>query len=296
MISDGNSSIDVSRLRAAIAQIKFDLSDVRTTRSDPQSSKQFCAATLSAAIPASLINDANATRKLRGEPSVSESAILSDLKLEGNILSHDLEYSVQPTDNGQKIFAETQNSDLPLSFLNQLMIDALQKSVIQAEQAQQQQIEMQNQQAQAEQDAMAEQEAQAQAAQQYADQSAYAQLQQQEAQLKLDAANQKLNLIWNSASKATRNRLLADQRLWLKKRDLECRLNSAEAAADQQALLNIRCQTSVTEQRLAPLRQTIEQLDSSAATDAAASNAAAEDNAARMAANLGELERKLSNF
>jgi hypothetical protein len=310
LISEGGNSIDVSRLRAAIGQIKFDLADVRTSRSDPQSSKQFCAAAMTASLPASLVNDANATRTLRGEPNIAEGAVLSDLKLEGNTLSHDLEYSVQPTDDGKKIYAEIQNADLPMAFLSQVVMDALQKNTIQAQQVANQRIAMENQQLAAEQEAEAAQEAATQAAQQQADQSAYAQIQQDEAQSKLNTANQKLNIIWNSASKAARNQLLADQRLWLKKRDLECRLNSADAAADQQALVQIRCQTTVTEQRIPVLQQMIEQTEANLPAPAVAqqrqppaahssddvTRRVAEENAARMAANLQNLERKLSNF
>ena len=307
LITEGaQSGFDLARIRAAIKQFQFQLQDVRTSNDDPNSSKTFCTAALTVTIPQQLIQDANATRELRGDPNIADAAVLSDLDLQGNTLHYSLEYAIQPTDDGQKIYAESSNAEGVTQFLNILLFDALQKQQIQ-QQANQERLAA----AQAEQDAAAQaadlaaQESM-RVAQQQADQQAYLELQQQEAAQRLATANQKLNLVWNSTSKAVRQQLLAEQRVWLKKRELECRLNSADAAVEQQEIVRLRCETAVTEQRVDVLKQLIAQAEAnmpdavtssphSSREDAATAQAAA-NNAAQMQQNLRQLEQQLRSF
>lgn len=243
--------------------------------------------------------------------ALADAAVLSDLKLEGSILNHDLEYSVQPTDDGKKLYVEIQNNELSIQFISSLLMDALQKNALQVQQAEIQQQQMQEQQYQAEQQAAEDAQNQQAALQQQADQQAYQQLQVSEAQAQLDQANQKLNLIWNSTSKAIRNELLAEQRVWLKKRELECRLNSTDAAPEQQELVRIRCETGTTLQRVSALRSLIESAEAQAPQHTQASmpshspspnqtpvdnitQQVADENARKMAQNLQILQRQLS--
>ena len=310
-IETGENPIDVSKLRATVDQIQFDLSDVRTTRSDPQSSKKFCTAVMSAKIPANLINDANTTRTLQNQPKIADVAVLNDLKLESSTLSHDLEYSVQPTDGGKKLYVEIQNNELSIQFISSLLMDALQKNALQAQHAEIQQQQMQEQQYEAEQQAAEDAQNQQAAFQQQADRQAYQQLQVSEAQTQLDQANQKLNLIWNSTSKAIRNDLLAEQRVWLKKRELECRLNSTDAAPEQQELVRIRCETGTTLQRASALKSLIDNAEAQAPQQTRASTPSqspstsrssvdditqqvTDENARKMAQNIQILQRQLS--
>lgn len=307
LITEGaQGGLDLARIRAASKQFAFQLQDVRTSNDDPNSSKTFCTAVLTVSIPQSLIQDANATRDLRGDPKVADAAVLSDLDLQGNTLHYALDYAIQPTDDGQKIYAESSNAEGVTQFLNVLLFDALQKQQLQQE-ANQQRLEA----VQAEQDAAAQAadwaaEESLRAAQQQADQQAYLELQQQEATQRLATANQKLNLIWNSTNKAVRQQLLADQRVWLKKRELECRLNGADAAAEQQEIVRLRCETAVTEQRLEILKQLIAQAEASIPTTAAAPThtsrdddataQAAAENAAKLQQNLRQVEQQLRGF
>ena len=85
----------------------------------------------------------------------------------------------------------------------------------------------------------------------------------------LNTANKQMNLVWQATSRWVRNQLLADQRVWLKKRELECRLNSAEAAPDQQELQRLRCEAQATQQRIPTLRSQIESLEAQQPAEAA---------------------------
>ena len=333
MITDKGVDVDLVKFKAAVQQIKFELTDVRTDRADPQTSKKFCQAMLTVSLPSSLLKDADTAREMYQEMTLPKLAILSDLELEGSSVRHQLEYAVQPTDDGQKIYAEVQNAAPPIEFVNQVILDALQKPARLAERRSAEQFE---QQAAQEQEQLAADQAALdaqQAMERQANQQAYQSLQQQEAVQRLSSANNKLNAVWNSTSKPVRDQLLAEQRIWLKKRELECRLNSEDAAPELRDIARLRCETDVTTQRVGVLQQLIaraeaeqpmrpnnaagaaagpaamaaraapvytqpapvyEQPAGKSASDLATERAAAE-NAAKFAENVRQLERQLRN-
>lgn len=311
LISTGGADLDLVKFKALVQQVKFELVDVRTNRADKETTKKFCQASLNVSIPSNTINDANSARAIYQEMDLQKLAILSDLELTGSSLRYELEYSVQPTDDGQKIYAEVQNADAPLEFVNQVILDALQKPLRLAEQREtyqsEQQIALEEQQFAAEQAAL---EAQ-QVAERQANQMAYQGIQQQEAVQRLSSANNKLNAVWNSTNTSVRNQLLAEQRIWLKKRDLECRLNSEDAQHELREIARLRCETEVTNQRIGVLQQLVEraeaeqpaakpapaavQQNAKSASDLATERAAAE-NAAKLAENVQRLERELRGY
>ncbi|MEG0199026.1 MAG: lysozyme inhibitor LprI family protein, partial [Acinetobacter sp.] len=80
-----------------------------------------------------------------------------------------------------------------------------------------------------------------------------------EAKTNLDKANENLNLVWNSTTKEVRSRLLDEQKIWLKKRELECKLESSNS--DNPEVYRINCETNMTTQRTSELRQKIYYLE-----------------------------------
>lgn len=188
---------------------------------------------------------------------------MTDIPFEQSKLTYNLEYSVQPTDDGKKIYAEVSNAAVAVNFLQQVIEDVLLKPLrhnYQLEQVQANQLADQEQAIEAAQEAQeaamaAAQDAEA-AAQYSSDQQAYAQLQIDEAKQSLDKSNEKLNLIWGAISKNLRTELLDNQRAWLKKRELECRLASVDADNKEMARLN--CEARMTNQRTAQLQQAME--------------------------------------
>ena len=81
-----------------------------------------------------------------------------------------------------------------------------------------------------------------------------------EAKANLDTANENLNLVWNATTKEVRNHLLDEQRLWLKKRELECKLGSSNS--DNPEVTRINCEAEMTSNRVNELRQKIYYLES----------------------------------
>lgn len=251
LLNEGVTGINLTKVRALNEQITFSLVDIRTNHNDSQSKKKLCVAVLNAKISPSMLNEANSSRALIEESSIQDLALISDIPFEQSKLSYNLEYSVQPTDDGQKIYAEISNGDLGINFLSQIIQDILVKPLRQSHQLAQAQAS----QAAEQEAAQVEAEAAVEAEQYSNDQQAYIQLQIDEAQNILDKSNEKLNIIWGGFSKETRAQLLDNQRAWLKKRELGCRLSSVDA--DNKELERRNCETRLTNQRTTELQQVL---------------------------------------
>ena len=244
LINTQNITLDMGKVRSTIKQFDITVNDVRTNNSDPNSKKEFCAAELNIKIPSQVIDAANESRKLSDETDIAQQAVLDDLKFELNQLKHELEYSVQPTDDAKKIYVSLENQNLISNFVAKITIDSLTKAAKQS--AKQQAVQAEAEAAQAQ--AQAETE--------------YAQLRINEAQQQIDAANANLNLVWNATTKEIRSQLLDSQKTWLKKRELECKLQGNNAEYGEEEITTLNCETEMTNSRVDELKQAIYQLDS----------------------------------
>lgn len=241
LIDTENVTIDMGKLRSTLQQITFNVNDVRTNNSDPNSKKQYCVTEFVVKVPDQMVKDADAARAVYDENNIAQAAVLSDLSFEVNQLKKEIEYLVQPTDDGKKVYVTLENPDALAYFVRDIAVDSLVKTARQnaAEVAKQDEIKR-----------VAEEEA---AVQEY--QSVLI----SEAKTNLDKANENLNLVWNSTTKEERSRLLDDQKIWLKKRELECKLESSNS--DNPEVYRINCETNMTTQRTSELRQKIYYLE-----------------------------------
>ena len=241
LIENENVTVDMGKMRSALKQITFQVNDVRTNNSDPNSKKRYCATNFVVKLPTQMVADADAARAVYEENNVAQAAVLSDLSLEQSQLKKEIEYSVQPTDDGKKVFVTLENSDALVYFVSNVAVDSLLKSarLNAAEIMKQEEIKQ-----------IAEQNAAAQE---------YQQVLLAEAQTKLNNANENLNSIWNATTKDIREQLLAEQKIWLKKRDLECKLESSNTENPEVSRLN--CETNMTATRTSELRQKIYYLE-----------------------------------
>lgn len=135
-------------------------------------------------------------------------------------------------------------------------------------------------------------------------------------QLQVEQANEKLNLVWNAASHAARQKILAEQRTWLKKRELDCKLQSLDVAPHHQDQQRLICERDETNQRVSTLRQALEHQEillaqqqsmpnEPTSVPTVATTSSSEDeitqriaaqNAAKMQQNMRHLEQQLRNF
>lgn len=241
LIETENVTVDMGKLRSTLQQITFNVTNVRTNNSDPNSKKNYCATDFIVNIPAQMIKDADAARAVYEENNIAQAAVLSDLSFENNQLKKEIEYFVQPTDDGKKVFVTLENPDALAFFVRDIAIDSLLKAARQnaAEVAKQEEIKRV-----AEESAAAEE---------------YQSVLLSEAQSNLDNANENLNLVWNSTTKEIRDQLLSEQRIWLKKRNLECKLESSNA--ENPEIFRLNCETNMTNERTNELRQKIYYLE-----------------------------------
>ena len=241
LVDSENITIDMGKLRSTLQQITFNVNDVRTNNSDPNSNKQYCVTEFVVKIPDQMIKDADAARAIYDENNIAQSAILSDLSFESNQLKKEIEYLVQPTDDGKKVYVTLENPDALAYFVRDIAVDSLVKTARQnaAEVAKQEEIKRI-----AEESAVAEE---------------YQSVLLSEAQSNLDKANANLNLVWNATTKEVRDQLLAEQKIWLKKRDLECKLESSNT--ENPEVFRLNCETSMTNERTNELRQKIYYLE-----------------------------------
>lgn len=242
LISTENVTIDMGKLRSALQQFTFNVQDVRTNNSDPNSKKQYCATEFVVKVPDQMIKDADAARAVYGENNIAQAAVLSDLSFETNQLKKELEYLAQPTDDGKKVYVTLENPDALAYFVRDIAVDSLVKTarLNAAEVARQEEMKR-----------VADEQAAAQE---------YQSLLVSEAKTNLDNANEYLNLVWNSTTKEVRAHLLDEQKIWLKKRELECKLESSNTENPEISILN--CETNLTKQRSLELRQKIYYLES----------------------------------
>lgn len=241
LIDSENVTIDMGKLRSTLQQITFNVNDIRTNNSDPNSNKQYCVTEFVVKVPDQMVKDADAARAVYDENNIAQAAVLSDLSFETNQLKKEIEYLVQPTDDGKKVYVTLENPDALAYFIRDIAVDSLVKTARQnaAEVAKQEEIKR-----------VAEEEATAQE---------YQSVLISEAKTNLDKANENLNLVWNSTTKEVRSQLLDEQRLWLKKRALECKLESTNS--DNPEIYRINCETNMTTQRTSELRQKIYYLE-----------------------------------
>ncbi len=197
---DGSQPISNSAIRASIANIKLVIENIRTTKEDPDSTKRFCTGSLKIVFSTKTFSDATKARELVGLSDVEKMADAADIEKGADYLKGDLDYNVQPTDDGEKIYAEFENADDKLQVFGEVVAASLLKSSIETQ--------VRNQKEQ-EEFALAEQEA-------AIEMEKTANLQQANEAAK--SSDQALNIAWQSLGPNTRKQLLAQQRIWIKQK------------------------------------------------------------------------------
>lgn len=245
------SNVDGSVIRATVDKISITLDDVLTTKSDPNSTKKFCSSTLKLSVPAEVVNDSDAARSMLSLTNSHQQALQAGVDFDANTVKASLDYNVQPTDDGQKIYGSTSEQNAAIIFASTLVEQSLLKNALQQQKAaqaqQQQQQALQAQQQQAE-------IAQAQAAE--------SQATLVKAQADIKSANDAINVVWNAGNKEWRQGMLPEQRLWLAQRENDCKIKAldsgvSDSVAFQTSKLN--CEVQMTVDRTQVLKASLQQ-------------------------------------
>ncbi|HEX7936231.1 MAG TPA: lysozyme inhibitor LprI family protein [Paraburkholderia sp.] len=255
LAADGNGNanvnVDSASIRATVEKISIRLEDVLTTKSDPNSTKKFCESTLKLSLPTDVIASADATRNMLSLNSTRQGALQSGVEFDADTVKANMSYSVQPTDDGKKIYGSTEGDNAALAFASTIVEQSLLKSALERQKA-----------AQAQQQQQAALQAQQQQAVVAQAQAAEAQAALDKAQADIKSANDAINVVWNAGNKEWRQSMLPEQRLWLAQRENDCKIKAldsggADSIAFQTSKLN--CEVQMTVDRTQVLKTSLQQ-------------------------------------
>lgn len=236
---DGNYLISSSSIRASIAKIKLVVEDIRTTKEDPNSTKRFCTGTLKMVFSAETFQAADSARELIGLPQIKIAIDEADLEKGADYLKGSLDYSVQPTDDGTKVFAEFDGSDGKLDIFGEVVAASLLRDRIENK------LRVEKQEA----EFARKQEEEAVQAMLNAGLEA--------ASARRKASNEAIGVVWNSIDAATRQQLLPQQRAWIKLKDSACRVEGLQHSTEptEQKTAEADCQARENNNRAQQLQK-----------------------------------------
>ena len=235
---NGNSLIGTSSVRASIAKIKLIIEDIRTTKEDPDSTKRFCTGTLKIVFSPETFKSAEAAREMLGLPKIASAVDEAGLEKGADYIKGDLDYSVQPTDDGKKVFAEFEGADGKLDIFGEVVAASLLRDRIENKlRVEKEEAEMAR-----------KEEEEAMAAMRNAEYEAAA------AQRK--ASSEAIAVIWNSIDADTRQQLLPQQRAWIKQKDAGCKVEGLQYSTEptEQKTAESNCQARENNRRADQLR------------------------------------------
>jgi len=239
---DGTAVASTAKVRATLKQLKISVEDIRTSKEDPNSTKKFCTGTLTVIVPDEAIRDAEKAREVVGQNTVEELADQQSVERSANRFTTDISYNVQPTDNGDKVYAEIEDGDNIYSFFSQLLSSHLARKVVENAQAEEQQ-------------AIATQQREDEAA---AQEQKAATFEEARAQNKL--AEQTINEVWAAIPSDSRSSLLEIQRAWIKRKSADCKIQAASESTDNQdrKSAQLRCEARMNYERANELRRYVD--------------------------------------
>lgn len=255
-LSNDGVKLDLANLRAMQDQIDISIYDVRTTKDDPASSKDFCESELTLLLPEQIVSDANEAMSMENYGSVDELAVELDLNYELYKVKKKLEYFVQPTDDGQKLYVGGIKDVGLFDFSSTVITHAAMKPVLKRAKTKMAQENLKNR-------ARLEKERERLIQEEKTD-AIHSEISLQNdivtAQKKNKFIKGRLNKLWSKQSAAIQDYLTPYQKQWLDERDNTCLTEAMNADGSRQELVRIECEARLTKERLVELKTTIADL------------------------------------
>ena len=233
--TDKTTPISGSKVRAVIQQLSISLNDIRTSREDPNSTKKFCTASLHIQVPEDIMRDAESVRQAANSSLIADVADRDGIDQQYNVSKLSFNFDVQPTDDGSKVYAESDDLAHIRNFFSELIGSALLKPMLDnARVAQQQTV-----------------------AAQKAVETAERNTNLVQAKTDDQIANQAITAVWRSIEPDKRSILLPEQRAWIQKKTADCDLEAASATTDpiEHNIAKFKCDVRVTQERIMVLKQ-----------------------------------------
>lgn len=133
--STGQQVFENSSIRAAIEKFPLKFANFRTT-SDANSSKVMCEAQVTYSIPSELLAQTEQGLRALKIDSLAKLADDTGVEQQANTFTYEISYSLQPTDDGKSIYAETDTNAPVVSLAHTVVGAYLIKPVIDANNAQ----------------------------------------------------------------------------------------------------------------------------------------------------------------
>ena len=230
---NGTPAASTSKIRAAIAQLVITIEDIRTSKEDPNSTKRFCTGTLRIRFPADVLTDADRARETANLNTVSDLASGNDVERNADSFTTSIDFNVQPTDDGTKVFAETESGNNMFSFTAEILSSSLMRTALEDQQRQQQTA---TDQAAAEQNAALAEQRDANVA---------------AARTDNQLAVQTINAVWKALPSTARSQLTPLQRAWVRKKAADCAVEAAAASIDpaEREVARLQCDTRAENER-----------------------------------------------
>jgi hypothetical protein len=272
------ASYDRGKLSAALSKANLALDDVRTTRDDPDSSRKYCNAKVNLRFPEAILRIIDDARSSAGLEDRSSVANRNGLIHDATGFTSDFEYSIQPTDDGKKVIAES-DADSAMAqvvselFSSYLLSDEIRNAKVSADQAESKRA--------ADERALAAQESAAKG------QLASATLEEAIAENKL--AVQRISAVWQSIPPSTRRQLASIQTAWNKRISAQCTVEASGQSTEPSIVkaAKLRCESNALMNRSRELERFASYNDANdAASDAASGAADAADAAADAARRM----------
>ena len=240
--ADGNPIVSLSKIRAAIADLKFVIESIRTTKEDPNSTKKFCTSNIRIVFGTQVFADADKAREIAGLSNLTQAADTAGIEKGADYLKGDLDYSVQPTDDGSKVIAEFEAADAKLDVLGEVVAASLLRSGLENKQR-------------IDQESAALADKQRQEAVNAADRASI-----EEASINRKSADEALTAVWKGLDPATRQQLLPQQRAWINRKDATCKVQGLQSSTNptEQRVATLNCITSETRSRTGELQDYLE--------------------------------------
>lgn len=240
--SSGNQIVGFSKIRAAIADLKFVIENIRTTKEDPNSTKKFCTSNIKIVFGTQVFADADKAREIAGLSTLTQAADAAGIEKGADYLQGDLDYSVQPTDDGSKVVAEFEAADAKLDVFGEVVAASLLRSGLENKQR----IDQENA-------AMADKQRQDAV-------NAASRASIEEASVNRKSADDALMAVWKGLDPAVRQQLLPQQKAWIKRKDATCKVQGLQSSTDptEQQVATLNCITNETQSRIGELQGYLE--------------------------------------
>ena len=126
--------LDPAKLKLSAQSVQFKLVDSRTDHIDPDSTKTTCSLDLTVNIPSDLVKKSDEARTKVGFDTVEAQALKESIDYISGKINKDLQYTLQPTDKGDKVIASVIDTNMTRKFISDTLLYAFLKPQIEKNQ------------------------------------------------------------------------------------------------------------------------------------------------------------------